>query len=165
MNTILPPPTPEPNPPLSLPTKRPRVILWKWTLLVSGVFVAYLMWQCGSGLYQGAEQSKAAVHHFHDQLNNSEFEKIVEEADPAFSKSGHDELIEFLQAVHTKLGNATSESIGGVHVNATTNGTFVVVSFDSTFTGGTARETFTWIKRTSGLKLQGYHVESKAFLK
>ncbi|HXZ12147.1 MAG TPA: hypothetical protein VEG64_07120 [Candidatus Sulfotelmatobacter sp.] len=164
MNTIL-PPTPEPNSPLSIPAKRSKVIFWKWTLLVSGVFVAYLMWQCGSGLYQGAKQSKAAVHHFHEQLNNGEFEKIVEEADPAVSKSGHDEFIEFLRAVHTKLGDATSESMGSVHVNATTGGTFVVVSFNSTFTGGAAQETFTWVKRMSGLKLYRYHVESKAFLK
>jgi hypothetical protein len=48
-------------------------------------------------------------------------------------------------------------------VNANTNGTFIRVSYTSTFEQGNVVEVFTWRKVGGSLKLMGYHVESKAF--
>jgi hypothetical protein len=45
-----------------------------------------------------------------------------------------------------------------------TNSTFITVTYQSRFEQGSAVEVFTWRKASGGLKLVGYHVESKAFL-
>lgn len=144
--------------------KRPKVIVWKSTLIATGLFMVFLMWQCGSGLYQGAHQSKEAVQRFHRQLNEGDFEKICQEADQAFVSANHDQLVRLLWAVRSKLGTASSESLPSVNVTANKGGRFVVVTYDSVFAGGGAKETFTWIKRTSGLKLCGYNISSAVFL-
>jgi hypothetical protein len=164
MSTLPPTPAPEPTLVPEQSPKRPRVILWKWTLVATGVFMAYGMWQCGSGFYQGFKHSKEAVHRFHQELNSGDFETICREADEAFGKDNHDGAVQFLRAVHTKLGDATSESMGSLHVNASTDGTFVTVTFNSTFTGGSAEETFVWVKGMSGLKLHQYRIVSNAFI-
>ncbi|MGA8366126.1 MAG: DUF4019 domain-containing protein [Candidatus Acidiferrales bacterium] len=127
--------------------------------------MAYLLWTCGSGLYQGGHLANSLVHRFHQELNAGQYEQICQEADAGFSESDtHDNLIQFLRGVHTKLGNATAENLTNLTVNANTNGTFVVTTYSSTFANGTAVETFTWAKKGTGLKLYGYHVESKAFI-
>ena len=66
--------------------------------------------------------------------------------------------------MHTKLGNATAEDLTNTTVNATTGGTFVVSSYDSTFASGKAQETFTWVKSSAGLKLSGYNIQSNVFI-
>jgi len=73
-------------------------------------------------------------------------------------------LVKFLEAIHTKLGNAGAERLLNATVNAGTDGTFVTTEYDTTFAGGSAIETFTWIKKRGALKLYGYNVQSNTFL-
>ena len=81
---------------LDPPTGPPKRILWKWSLVISGGFLAILMWQCGSALYSGSRLADVAVQRFHGQLNRGEFDKICSEADEAFSQQQkHDELVTF----------------------------------------------------------------------
>jgi len=161
MGTMLPAPTQVAD----QTPKRPKVILWKWTLVATALVFAYLMWECGSGLYQGGAQSNAAVRHFHQELNNSQFEQICQEAEAGFCETTKpDEVASFLQAVHKKLGNATAENVAGLHVEANTSGTFIRATYNSTFTEGSAQETFTWIKSGGHLKLHGYNIQSNVFV-
>jgi len=145
---------------------KPKRILWKWSLIVSGCLLAFLMWQCGSALYSGSKLADQAAQHFHQQLNRAEFEQICSEADPGFSEpEKHDELITFLQSVHKKLGNATGEKRQNLNVSSTTGGTFVTANFASQFDTGEASETFVWRKTGDSLRLYRYNLNSKAFLK
>ena len=145
------------------PKKRPKVILWKWSLIVTGIVVAYLMWSCGSALYQGKRLSDGSVRRFHQQFNAEAYEDICQEGVPGFRQGeNHDEMVKLLRAIHTKLGNATAESMTNLHVNANTNGTFVVTTYDSIFEKGKAQETFTWLKSGRALKLYGYNIQSNA---
>lgn len=144
----------------------PKRILWKWSLLVCACLLVYGMWQCGSALFAGAKLADAAVQRFHSELNSGDFEQICSEADPDFSKSDkHDELIGFLQGIHKKLGNATSEKRLNLNVRSTTNGTFISADFSSQYDSGSATETFVWRKSSGTLKLYNYNVQSKALLK
>ncbi|MGH9738827.1 MAG: hypothetical protein ACRD4X_09600 [Candidatus Acidiferrales bacterium] len=160
MATLSPPP-----PIIQEPPKRPKTILWKWTLVATGIFMAFLLWECGTGLYQGHTLANSAVEHFHQELNNGQFEQICQEADPEFrGAQPHNQLVKFLGAVHAKLGNALSDHMTGIRVNATTSGTFIITSYDTKYGKGAARETFTWVKKSGALKLAAYNINSEALV-
>jgi hypothetical protein len=156
--------TPPPPDFVSSPAPRKKV-LWKWSLALTSVFLIFLMWQCGSALLQGHTLADAAVHRFHQQLNQREFEQIGQEADEGFNQNGKsEELLKFLEVVHRKLGDVTAATFTNIRVNATTNGTFVTTDYQTTFSNGSGVETFTWIKKNGALKLYGYHVDSKELI-
>jgi hypothetical protein len=107
--------------------------------------------------------SNQAVRQFHQELNAGEYEAIWQEANEGFTSSlKHDQLLKFLQGVHTKLGSADSESLLSLNASATPNGTFVTTRYNTQFANGPAVETFTWVKSAGALKLYGYNVQSNA---
>lgn len=70
--------------------------------------------------------------------------------------------MQFLSAVHRKLGAASEANFVNINVNATTGGTFVTCTYQSAFAQGRAVETFVWKKSLSGdLKLYSYNIQSK----
>jgi hypothetical protein len=161
MATLTPSPIAAPQP----TTERPKVIFWKGTLIATCLFVAFLLWECGSGFYQGRHLAKGSVDHFHQELNDGQYDQIYQEADSRFRGTGGEpKIIQFLGAVHAKLGNTSSEEMTNIVVNATTNGTFIVTTYRTTFANDTAQETFTWVKNGTALKLVGYNIQSNALV-
>jgi hypothetical protein len=164
------PPMEQPAPTVVFPHSdpvqpKPRRILWKWSLVIVFLLLGYFMWQCGSGLRAGAQLSDDAVRHFHSQLDAEAYGDILRESDTAFQNSGSsDETTKFLAGVHSKLGSSKGFTRAGINVNASTNGTFIRVSYQSTFDQGNAVETFVWRKVGGGLKLVRYEVNSNAFV-
>jgi|HubBroStandDraft_5_1064220.scaffolds.fasta_scaffold60930_3 hypothetical protein len=144
---------------------RPKRVLWKWSLGATGVILLFLLWQCGFALVQGRKLANTAVRHFHQQLNTEEYDGIYNEADGGF-KTGqnHDELIEFLHAVHKKLGNAGDEKQVNIRADTNTHGTFITTWYSTAFVRGTATEVFTWVKSNGSLKLYAYHIQSNALI-
>jgi hypothetical protein len=99
--------------------------------LIPLVFLACLLSACISTLLQSREQSNQVVHHFHQELNDAQYEQIRQEAHPGFTKSDtHDNLVKFLRGVHTKLGNAMVESLVNTNVTTGTNGSFIIAGYD-----------------------------------
>ena len=144
---------------------RPKRAWWKWSIGVTALLLIYLTWQCGSALHQGKVLAEPAVQAFHAKLNAGPYEEIYQEADSGFTGEGkHDELVKFLTAVHTKLGDAGVTNQVNMLVNATMSGTFITARYDTTFGRGKAAETFTWIKKNGTLKLYGYHIEGNALI-
>jgi hypothetical protein len=138
---------------------------WKWLVVAIAILPAYLMWQCGSGMSAGARLSDASVRHFHSQLDSESYGDIWGESDEAFQTSeNRDEIIKILTGVHSKLGLSHGFTRTNIFVNASTSGTFIRVTYDSTFEHGDAVETFTWRKAAGGLKLVTYGINSNAFL-
>jgi len=115
-------------------------------------------------MVQGRRLSEVAVRHFHEQFNNGQYADIWEQGEDEFRNMGQPELIEFLSAVHRKLGNSRSESLSNINVTVNTNGTFIVTQYFSNFEQGSAMETFTWKKHGQQLKLYGYNINSKALI-
>jgi hypothetical protein len=150
--------------PLPTVPKNNRVLL-KWSLLATALVLGYFMWQCGSGMSAAAHLSDDAVRQFHSQLDSEAYDDIVSNSDEAFQNSvNHDELTKFLSGVHSKLGSSRGFTRTNVFVNATTNGTFIKVTYQSTFDQGNATEAFTWKRVDGGLKLVRYDVNSNAFV-
>ena len=146
------------------PTKR-KWISVKWTLVATVLLLGYFAWQCGSGISAGARLSDDAVRHFHALLDSEKYGQIVDESDEAFQNSGsRDETLKFLSGVHSKLGASRGFTRTNIVVNATTRGTFIRVSYKSTFDQGDAAETFTWTKTGDRLKLFNYQVNSNVFV-
>jgi hypothetical protein len=147
----------------SLPAPaRPKRVLWRWSFAFTAVVLMFLMWRCGSSLINGRSLSNQAVYRFHEQFNNAEYKQIGQEAEENFhSTEKEQELVDFLTAVHRKLGNAGAESMTNINVNATTNGTFITATYETHFDRGSAVETFTWRRNGGGVKLYAYNIQSK----
>lgn len=163
--TLLPPAPLIPSSANVQPRPERKRTLLKWSLVATAILVAYFMWQCGSALSAGARLSNDAVRHFHSQLDSGAYGDILGESDEAFQNSGNrDEIIKFLTGVHSKLGLSHGFTRTNLFVNATPGGTFIRVTYDSTFDQGGAVETFTWRKAAGGLKLVAYQVNSNVFI-
>ena len=144
-------------------TGSPKRVLLKWSLAVTSLILLFLAWRCGSAFQEGRSSANAAVREFHDRLNGGRYEEIYRQADGGFTRPGkHDQLVRFLEAVHTRLGNAGVSNLANIRVNVTTGGTFVVAQYNTTFDHGSAVETFTWIRSSGALKLSGYNIQSDA---
>jgi hypothetical protein len=141
-------------------------LLRRWPLILTAVISVFLMWQCGSTLRQGRSLANIAAQRFHQELNSGQYEQIYSEADQGFAQPGkHDELVTFLQAVHTKLGDVRMESLLSIHVGASTGGgAFITTQYNTTFARGTGVETFIWVKSRGSLKLYGYNIQSNALV-
>ena len=148
------------------PSARPKRkwISLKWSLIAVVLLFGDFMWQCGSGMKAGARLSDEAVRHFHSQLDSEAYGDIVRDSDEAFQNSENRELVRFLAGVHSKLGPARGFNRTNILVNANTNGTFIKVTYQSTFDQGNAVEAFPWKKAGTGLKLVRYDVSSNAFV-
>ena len=154
-----------PAPDFGYAPPRPRRVLRKWSLALTAVFLIYLLWQCGSGLYQGRSLSNDAVNQFHQNLNAERYEAISASADDAFRNSGKEEDFKrLLQAIHRKLGDAGQTNMNNLSVNATAGGTFITAIYQTTFAKGSATETFTWKKSNGQIKLYQYNILSNAFI-
>lgn len=144
---------------------KPKRVLLKWSLLATALVLGYFMWQCGSGMKAGARLSDDAVRHFHSQLDSEAYGDIVRDSDEAFQNSANrDEIVKFLAGVHSKLGQSHGFNRTNIFVNASTNGTFIKVTYQSTFDQGNAVEAFTWKKAGIALKLVRYDINSNAFV-
>ena len=144
------------------PARKDVRVLWKLSLVLSAVVLTFYMWQCGSAIMMGRNSANQLVRHFHRELNSAQYGEIFDEADEGFTK--REELASLLGAVHTKLGDAGTESLTNMSVNAGTDGTFVTTEYKTVFARGSAIETFTWIKKGGTLKLYGYNVQSSVFV-
>ncbi|HET8825736.1 MAG TPA: hypothetical protein VFM77_11450 [Terriglobales bacterium] len=69
--------------PLATPDQRKGVV-WKWSIAITILVLAFLMWQCGSAFMAGRKLSTASVQQFHLELNGAEYAQIVDEADEGF---------------------------------------------------------------------------------
>lgn len=102
-----------------------------------------------------------AVRMFHDQFNARQYHEIYERSDGAFKKvAGENQISEFLGAIERKLGKVTGSKQVGFYSNWTTEGTFVNLTYESTFEQGKAYEQFSWRVSGDEAKLVGYNINS-----
>jgi hypothetical protein len=101
----------------------PKRILWKASFAITALVMVLFMWQCGTALIIGRRLANGAVRHFHEELNNGQYDQIFQEADGVFTSNG--ESLKFLQAVHNKLGDATAEKQANIIVNVNAGRTLI----------------------------------------
>jgi hypothetical protein len=83
------------------------------------------------------------VTRFHAQLDGQDFGTIYSQADQRFRDSiSQPKFIDFMNAIHTKLGNVTDASRQGFFVNYNTSGTQVRLTYTTKFSAGSGQEEF-----------------------
>jgi hypothetical protein len=121
------------------------------------------------GLLAGCSMNKdifaadAGISKFHQDLNAARFDEIYTESGAELSTT-QAALIQFLSAVHRKLGNFQSGSSTSWNDNVTTTGHFVTIGYSAKYDRGGADENFVY--RIDGPRaiLAGYHVNSTALV-
>lgn len=132
--------------------------------LLSVVAAALSLTSCAD-MAQDVAIARDGVAHFHQQLNQEQYNQIYREAAPAFRKAEkRADFLAFAGAIHRKLGNVKDTTQENFNVNFGTAGTEVVVGYATKFDEGNATEQFTW--RIVGQKpiLLGYRIDSQALI-
>lgn len=119
----------------------------------------------GCGTQKDVADASLAVVRFHSQLDNADYQTILNQADQRFRDSSPEpQLVAFLTAVHTKLGKVTSASRQGFFVNYNTSGMQVRLTYTTKFEAGDAQEQFVWVRNSNDFALLGYNINSMALI-
>ena len=80
------------------------------------------------------------------------------------SATSKQEFVKLLNAVHTKLGSFANGKAVSWNDNASTNGHYLTITYQSSYQKGTADETFIYNVGGNRTALVGYHVNSNALI-
>src|SRR6266481_2921534 len=112
---------------------------WPHFLFVS----ALLLGGCGSS--ENLRIAKEATTHVHAQMDSEQFAQIYSEADDALrTATKRQDFLDFISAVHRKLGRVQSASPTAFFGSFSPSGTRVRGNYQTKFGGGNAREGFIW---------------------
>lgn len=132
----------------------------KINLLIIGIIFFFVTISCTS-MMKGKQLAEPAIENFHAQFNAKQFGEIYNQADDEFKKSvSEKEFLEFLEAVHRKLGTVTKSTPMGLNVNTTTSGTFTAVTCEVEFSDGKGTEQFVFRIADDKAFLYNYNVNS-----
>jgi hypothetical protein len=124
---------------------------------------ALLLGGCGSG--ENLRIAKEATTHVHAQMDSEQFAQIYSEADDALrAATKRQDFLDFISAVHRKLGSVQNVSQTGFFVNFSTSGTRVRLNYQTKFDAGDAQEEFVWKIKGDQAALVGYHISSNALI-
>ena len=116
-------------------------------------------------MVENAKAGGEAVKQFHERFDSEQYATIYAEADEELQKqTSQKEFIAILSAVHRKLGMVKQASSTGYFINANTDGTFVKLTYKTSFPDSDATETFTWRMAGGKCKLIYYNIESTALI-
>jgi len=122
-----------------------------------------LLGGCGSG--DDLRIARESTTHVHAQMDSEQFADIYSQADDAFrAATKQQDFLDFISAVHRKLGKVQNASQGGYFVNFSTSGTQVRLNYRTKFEGGDAQEEFIWKIKGNQAVLVGYHINSNALV-
>jgi hypothetical protein len=120
---------------------------------------------CGCGTGDSMRLAREGETRVHQQMNAEQFAEIYAQADPTFrGATSSQEFLDFMAAVHRKLGNEQSAAETGYFVNFTTSGTRVRLNYKTKFDGGEAEEEFVWAVSGEKAALMGYHINSTTLI-
>jgi hypothetical protein len=98
-------------------------------------------------------------------MDNEQFSDIYSQADDVFrAATKRQDFLDFVGAVHRKLGKVQNASQKGYFVNFSTSGTRVRLNYQTKFEGGDAQEEFLWHVSGKQALLVGYHINSNALI-
>jgi hypothetical protein len=106
-----------------------------------------------------------AVISFHDQLDARQFQAMYDGAsDDLKQATTRERFVALLEAVHRKLGNTQSSAEKGWNINSGTSGTFVTLTYASTYAEGEASEQFVYRLHGNTALLAGYNINSDVLI-
>jgi major membrane immunogen (membrane-anchored lipoprotein) len=124
---------------------------------------ALLLGGCGSS--DNLRIAKEATTHVHTQMDSEQFTQIYSEADDALrAATKQQDFLDFISAVHRKLGKVQNATQTSFFVNFSTSGTRVRLNYQTKFDAGEAQEEFIWKIKGGQAALVGYHISSNALI-
>lgn len=119
----------------------------------------------GCGASKGKETAEKAVGEFHEQLDKENFKEIYSGTHADFkAASTEGDFVARLDAVHSKLGKLEKSDQAGSRVNRSRLKTNVVLTYNTKFSEGDARETFTYRIDGDHAQLYDYDIKSQALI-
>jgi hypothetical protein len=119
----------------------------------------------GCGTSDNIRLAENGVTQVHAQMDNGQFLQIYAQADPGLrSATKQQDFLDFVGAVHRKLGKVQTATRASYFVNFTTSGTRVRLNYETKFEGGDAQEEFVWKIKGQDVVLLGYHINSTALI-
>ncbi|KPH60486.1 MAG: DUF4019 domain-containing protein [Novosphingobium sp.] len=117
----------------------------------------------GCGVKESFKDAEIEVGKFHQALDAGQWQQIWTKADPQLRETTQRPQFEkFLDAVHRKLGKVREAKQVGWNANATTGGSFVTLTYQTTFEHGSGVEQFVYRKGDGGgMTLVGYNIDSQ----
>ena len=104
---------------------------------------------------------ESAVARFHTQFNAEQYHEMYGQTHEGFRKATTEQqMIEYLKAVHRKLGEVKDAEQTRWFVNATTAGTKVSLAYKTSFAEGEAAEQFVFLVEGDNSALYSYNVSS-----
>ncbi|MCJ2177056.1 DUF4019 domain-containing protein [Novosphingobium album (ex Hu et al. 2023)] len=115
---------------------------------------------------QSFQDASAEVGQFHAALDAGQWQGLWTNGDPELHKATtRDRFGKLLDAVHRKLGTVRGSKQVGWNAEATTGGTFLTLTMQTTFEKGTGTEQFVYRKGDGGkLTLMGYDIQSQEMM-
>lgn len=108
---------------------------------------------------------QSGVATFHQQLNAGQFDAIYDGADVQLKRATTQAtMVQLLTAVQRKLGLFQSGKSAGWTDNTATSGHFLTLNYVSSYTRGTANESFIYRLDGPTPLLAGYHINSNALI-
>jgi hypothetical protein len=111
------------------------------------------------------KSAEAAVSAFHDALNKGNFLQMYLESSQELKQSTPEkDFVDFLSAVHRKLGPTKDAVKQGWKVNMRPSGSTVELTYKTTFEKGDAIESFVFLLQDDKASLVSYSVNSLALV-
>lgn len=122
-----------------------------------------LLLMCGcSGMFKGLKSAQQAVTDFHSAFAEAKFTDIYTASHVKFKKATTEkDWLEFISAVHRKLGKPTQTTQVRFNQNTHNLTTTVVLVQNTTFEHGSGSETFSFHMDGEKALLVGYNINSK----
>ncbi|HEY1262382.1 MAG TPA: hypothetical protein VGF06_02595 [Terriglobales bacterium] len=140
-----------------------RSAIW-WMLLLGALLASLLIWSCGRSVYAWYKVGDQAVAAFHARLDQEHYDEIYRNTTSEFRQTGTEaSQVDFFRSVHEKMGDFKRGQLVGFNFNTTTKGTTLVLTYQSEFTRGGGRETFTWFLNGGDARMIGYRINSDNF--
>ncbi|HXW57098.1 MAG TPA: DUF4019 domain-containing protein [Candidatus Cybelea sp.] len=131
-------------------------------VLVGILFLAPLVLCSCASVVKDTALAKDAVGQFHSQLDAGQYTALYAAADPKLHEATTEaEFTRLLEAIHDKLGTVRQAELRtwntGWYLGT---GTTVTLVYNTTFSGGSGTEQFTWHVSSDRATLYGYHINS-----
>ena len=135
------------------------------TRMTGAALTALILLAAGCSASDGMELAEQAVPRFHKMLDAGQFDEIYAESASDLKKATtREDFVALLDAVHRKLGPKKTSTRQGWKVDYNTSGSFVTLSYATTYTQGEAVEQFVYRLHDNKASLVGYHINSNALI-
>jgi len=129
------------------------------------LIAAALLLLAGCSMSADTKLAEQAVTQFHSTLDAGQFDSLYEHAaDDLKNSTQRERFVAFVDAVHRKLGTYQSSTEKNWNISYHPTGTYVTLSYTSTYAGGEANEEFVYRLEGQSALLAGYHVNSDALI-